>query len=83
MLSFPARYDGKAGHSPQHLGSLALSPDTFVRECFLYGQEAEEHCLRLLAHGMAHLLGYDHGSEMDAIAGAMFAAAARDKNALL
>jgi probable rRNA maturation factor len=54
---------------------MALSPDTLLRECLLYGQEVEEHCLRLLSHGMAHLLGHDHGPEMDALAARMFAAA--------
>ena len=85
VLSFPVRTEGEPSSAAQaapsavaggtHLGSLALSPDTFLRECLLYGQEKEEHCLRLLAHGMAHLLGYDHGLEMDSIAGAMVAAA--------
>lgn len=49
------------------LGSLALSVDTLHRECFLYGQDAREHCIRLLAHGLAHLLGYDHGPAMWAV----------------
>jgi len=55
---------------PSHrsLGSLALSVDTLERECFLYGQELLEHCVRLLAHGLAHLLGHDHGPAMDALA---------------
>ncbi|MEG2140639.1 MAG: rRNA maturation RNase YbeY, partial [Bilophila sp.] len=42
------------------LGSLVLSVDALHREALLYGQELEEHCLRLLAHGMGHLAGYDH-----------------------
>jgi probable rRNA maturation factor len=47
------------------LGSLVLSADTLEREAFLYGQEAGDYCLRLLAHGFAHLLGYGHGAEME------------------
>jgi len=54
--------------SRRSLGSLALSVDTLERECFLYGQGLLEHCVRLLAHGLAHLLGHDHGSAMDALA---------------
>ena len=50
------------------LGHLALSVDTLDRECFLYGQEPQEHCVRLLAHGLAHLLGHDHGPAMSALA---------------
>ena len=59
ILSFPA--------SPEDagLGGLALGLETWRREARLYGQEAEEHARRLLAHGLAHLLGYDHGWAMD------------------
>lgn len=46
------------------LGTLILSVDTLEREAYLYGQEPSEHAIRLLAHGLVHLLGYDHGDEM-------------------
>ncbi len=48
-------------------GGLALSLDALQRECLLYGQKPELHLRRLLAHGLAHLAGYDHGPEMDAV----------------
>lgn len=53
------------------LGTLFLSVDTLRRECLLYGQEREIHAQRLLAHGLTHLLGYDHGPEMDELCAAM------------
>lgn len=56
ILSFPAAFG--------MIGSLFLSLDTYQRECLLYGQEAEIHLLRLLAHGLAHLSGLDHSAEM-------------------
>ncbi|MTJ92654.1 MAG: rRNA maturation RNase YbeY [Desulfovibrio sp.] len=59
VLSFPGGCDCP--------GTLLLSLDTLRRECLLYGQEPAEHALRLLAHGMAHLCGLDHGEEMDAV----------------
>ena len=59
ILSFPS---GSANGG----ASLLLSLDTLERECFLYGQDPEEHTLRLLAHGMAHLAGLDHGPDLDA-----------------
>lgn len=62
VLSFP----GAAGMA----GTLLLSLDTLGRECLLYGQEPREHLLRLLAHGMGHLAGLDHGPEMDALCAA-------------
>lgn len=56
ILSFPAG----AG------GSLALSFDTYSRECRLYGQNGRAYLARLLAHGLGHIAGYDHGRTMDA-----------------
>lgn len=67
VLSFP----GASGMA----GTLLLSPDTLERECLLYGQEPVEHLLRLLAHGMGHLAGLDHGPEMDALCAAFEKAA--------
>lgn len=84
ILSFPA-HDGDDApeDAPCHLGWLVLSLDTWQRECLLYGQEPVEHALRLLAHGLGHLAGYDHGPEMDAFTDAaheagMAVLAARD-----
>lgn len=47
-----------------NLGTLILSSQTLMREAFLYGQKPQEHAIRLLCHGIAHLLGYDHSEEM-------------------
>lgn len=57
-----------------YLGWLAMSPDTVCREAMLYGQKLEAHTMRLLAHGFAHLLGYEHGKAMDAAANGAAAA---------
>lgn len=46
------------------LGTLILSIDTLLREAYVYGQNPHAHAVRLLAHGLAHLLGYDHGEDM-------------------
>ncbi len=67
ILSFPAGGDD--------LGSLVLSADTLLRECRLYGQPPREHSVRLLAHGLGHLLGFDHGPEMDGLCSIMEQAA--------
>lgn len=58
VLSFPA-----AG--ADETGSLALAVPTVCREAWLYGQDAAAYTLRMLAHGLAHLMGYEHGPEMD------------------
>lgn len=91
ILSFPARDGAPvpSGHSttpdsggkgatpepPGRLGWLVLSLDTWRRECLLYGQEPVEHALRLLAHGLAHLAGHDHGPAMDTFTDAALTAA--------
>lgn len=61
VLSFPAEDD----RDPACLGEIALSVDTLLRESHLYGQPPEEHLARLLAHGLLHLAGHDHGPVMD------------------
>jgi probable rRNA maturation factor len=81
ILSFPAGdalRDFAAEDAPPSpaLGWLALSADTLLRECFLYGQGPEEHAIRLLAHGLAHLTGLDHGPDMDALCARLEEAAA-------
>lgn len=67
VLSFPG---GQAA-----AGILLLSLDTLARECLLYGQPPVRHALRLLAHGMGHLTGLDHGPAMDALCARCLAAA--------
>ena len=57
ILSFPG--DGAT------LGTLFLSADTMEREAVLYGQDVEEHAVRLLAHGMGHIMGFEQSPEMD------------------
>ena len=56
-----------APNVPGAPGALLLSLDTLQRECLLYGQDPAEHLVRLLAHGMGHLRGLDHGPVMDAL----------------
>ena len=64
ILSFPSSVQaGRAGAD----GSLILSTPTLRRESLLYGQEPIEHAVRLLAHGLAHLAGLEHGPEMWAL----------------
>jgi len=58
ILSFP-------GGEGDWLGDLVLSVDTLARETRLYNQDPHEYTVRLLAHGLLHLMGHDHGPEMD------------------
>ncbi len=63
ILSFPEADPARSGS----LGALFLSAETLVREAFLYGQDPHRHLARLLAHGILHLAGFEHGPEMDAL----------------
>lgn len=74
VLSFPG-----AGGLP---GALLLSAETHARECLLYGQPPRPHALRLLAHGMAHLAGLDHGRAMDRLCAAFHEQAAAALSAM-
>ncbi len=65
VLSFPAP-PVAPGKEPSP-ALLLLSADTLLRESLLYGQNPAEHALRLLAHGVVHLLGLDHGPAMEAL----------------
>lgn len=78
VLSFPAEGDSEEGHpdvvpveggggESAFLGELALSVDALSRETDLYGQSPTGHLVRLLAHGILHLVGYDHGDAMYAL----------------
>ncbi len=55
-------------------GALFLSLDCLRRECLLYRQDMETHFIRLLAHGIGHLAGLDHGIEMSSMEAACFSA---------
>lgn len=61
ILSFPEEEEAE----------LALCVPQLLREALLYGQKADVHLVRLLAHGMAHVCGLDHGDEMDRAQGAL------------
>lgn len=57
ILSFP--------DPSEESGTLFLSMPTFERESFFYGQDPASYLARLLAHGIAHLCGLEHGEAMD------------------
>ena len=65
ILSFPAAGLPRQTREAPPPAALLLSLDTMQRECMLYRQNATEHTLRLLAHGMTHLAGLDHGDSME------------------
>ena len=61
VLSFPA-----APSAAPHLGDVALAYETCAREAAEQGKPLEHHLAHLVAHGVLHLLGWDHQSDAEA-----------------
>jgi len=61
VLSFPA-----AGPDPGGLGDIALAFGVCAREAAEQGKTLAAHLQHLTAHGVLHLLGYDHESDVEA-----------------
>jgi probable rRNA maturation factor len=61
VLSFPA----PATASP-HLGDIVLAYGVCMREAEIEEKPLAHHLLHLIAHGVLHLLGYDHETDADA-----------------
>ena len=60
VLAFPAA--AAAGH----LGDIALAFGVCAREAAEQGKPLANHLQHLTAHGVLHLLGYDHQTEAEA-----------------
>ncbi len=63
ILSFPAAPPAFPLDKPK--ASLIVSVDTVEREAMLYGKTIKTYLFFLLAHGIGHLMGFEHSTEMD------------------
>lgn len=61
VLSFPA-----PPNLERHLGDVALAYGTCAREAVEQDKPLAHHLQHLVAHGVLHLLGYDHISDDEA-----------------
>jgi probable rRNA maturation factor len=61
VLSFPA-----PANPERHLGDVALAYGVCAREAAEQGKPLGRHLQHLVAHGVLHLLGYDHMSDDEA-----------------
>jgi probable rRNA maturation factor len=61
VLSFPA-----APNPEDHLGDLALASGVCAREAAEQNKSISDHLQHLVAHGVLHLLGYDHEDDAEA-----------------
>jgi probable rRNA maturation factor len=61
VLSFPAPPNPEG-----HLGDIALAYGVCAREAAEQGKPLGDHLVHLSAHGVLHLLGYDHQTDGEA-----------------
>ncbi|MCR5878038.1 rRNA maturation RNase YbeY [Phenylobacterium sp. J367] len=61
VLSFPA-----PPNPEKHLGDVALAYGVCAREAREQGKPLGHHLQHLVAHGVLHLLGYDHMTDAEA-----------------
>ena len=68
LLAAPARADDSPpwGTGQSQGEDLVISLDTAKRQAKEYGRTLESEVARYLAHGLLHLLGYDHERQYDA-----------------
>ncbi|MGE0054303.1 MAG: rRNA maturation RNase YbeY [Hyphomicrobium sp.] len=62
VLSFPAGSGAEAGN----LGDIIIACETLQREASDEGIAPEHHFQHLVVHGILHLMGFDHETEVDA-----------------
>ncbi len=62
VLSFPS----PKGFAAQSLGDVALAYGVCAREAAEQGKPLAHHLQHLVAHGVLHLLGYDHQRDSEA-----------------
>lgn len=61
VLSFPSRLNPEA-----HLGDVALAFGVCTREAGAQDKPLAHHLQHLVAHGVLHLVGYDHETDAEA-----------------
>ena len=62
VLSFPSRLNPEA-----HLGDVALAFGVCVAEAQAQAKPLAHHLQHLVAHGVLHLVGYDHETDAEAL----------------
>lgn len=66
VLSFPAPQELPRESPERHLGDIALAFGVCAREAGEQGKSLAAHLQHLVAHGVLHLVGYDHMTEAEA-----------------
>jgi len=67
VLAFPAE-DAGGGGRPRLLGDVVFALETVRREAAEQSKPLADHLSHLVVHGMLHLLGHDHETDVQAAA---------------
>ena len=67
VLSFPAVEIVNPEVLPAMLGDIALAFETVASEAELESKPFNHHLVHLIVHGLLHLVGYDHGTDNEAL----------------
>jgi probable rRNA maturation factor len=65
VLSFPSVDAARVAAAP-FLGDVVIAYETTLAEALAEGKPFHDHLAHLVAHGVLHLLGYDHVTAADA-----------------
>jgi rRNA maturation RNase YbeY len=66
VLSFIQKESGIASCDPNLLGDVVICWDRVVSDAGSLGYSEDEMLTYLLIHGILHIVGFDHDSELDA-----------------
>ena len=66
VLSFPAENDARPADAPVLLGDVAIALQTLMAQAKDAGIAPADHLRHLVVHGVLHLCGYDHETDIDA-----------------
>ena len=67
VLSFPSPADMPVPEGePRPLGDIVLAHGVIAREAEEQGKTLHDHTAHLIVHGVLHLLGHDHETDMEA-----------------
>ena len=65
VLSFPN--DDVSVKQTKNIGDIAISTEYVKAEAEKEGKNFDDHIIHMLAHGVYHILGYDHESDENAM----------------
>lgn len=65
VLAFPSELPDSLELDIPFLGDVVVSMDVLLEESKKLCRSVESHALHLIAHGILHLLGYDHQNTSD------------------